>query len=143
MLFRSLSSFTPVAANANGGVYSGPGISSYSSSVVSKPTLFPFAKGTGLMGEAGPEAIMPLTRGANGKLGVQAIGGGGASAGSGVTNITVNVAKDGSTSVEADTQFGLDAAQAIRKSMIAVYKEQEAKSSSFGGAIFKANQGKL
>lgn len=138
-----LSSFTPVAANANGGVYSGPGISSYSSSVVSKPTLFPFAKGTGLMGEAGPEAIMPLTRGANGKLGVQAIGGGGASAGSGVTNITVNVAKDGSTSVEADTQFGLDAAQAIRKSMIAVYKEQEAKSSSFGGAIFKANQGKL
>jgi phage-related minor tail protein len=34
--------------------------------------LFPFAKGTGLMGEAGPEAIMPLKRGADGKLGVAA-----------------------------------------------------------------------
>jgi phage-related minor tail protein len=33
--------------------------------------------GTGLMGEAGPEAIMPLARGADGKLGVQARGGGG------------------------------------------------------------------
>jgi phage-related minor tail protein len=32
--------------------------------------------GTGLMGEAGPEAIMPLTRGADGRLGVQAAGGG-------------------------------------------------------------------
>ena len=40
--------------------------------IVSQPTLFPFAKGTGLMGEAGPEAIMPLKRGADGKLGVAA-----------------------------------------------------------------------
>lgn len=56
---------------ANGGVMSGPGISAYSSSIVDKPTIFPFAKGTGLMGEAGPEAIMPLQR-INGKLGVRA-----------------------------------------------------------------------
>lgn len=62
-------------ANANGNVFSGPGISAYSGSVVNKPTLFPFARGTGLMGEAGPEAILPLTR-INGKLGVQAQGGG-------------------------------------------------------------------
>jgi len=46
--------------------------------VLSGPTMFPMAGGkTGLMGEAGPEAIMPLKRGANGKLGVQAEGGGG------------------------------------------------------------------
>ncbi|MYM54155.1 phage tail tape measure protein [Rhodobacteraceae bacterium GS-10] len=44
--------------------------------VVSGPTVFPMRGGTGLMGEAGPEAIMPLTRGADGKLGVQARGGG-------------------------------------------------------------------
>jgi lambda family phage tail tape measure protein len=45
--------------------------------VLSGPTMFPMAGGkTGLMGEAGPEAIMPLKRGANGKLGVQAEGGG-------------------------------------------------------------------
>lgn len=44
--------------------------------IVSAPTTFPMRGGTGLMGEAGPEAIMPLTRGADGKLGVQAQGGG-------------------------------------------------------------------
>lgn len=44
--------------------------------VVSSPTTFPMRGGTGLMGEAGPEAIMPLTRGADGKLGVRSEGGG-------------------------------------------------------------------
>ncbi len=44
--------------------------------VVNSPTTFPMTGGrTGLMGEAGPEAIMPLKRGANGKLGVQMEGG--------------------------------------------------------------------
>lgn len=42
--------------------------------VVSRPTLFAFAQGTGLMGEAGPEAIMPLARTASGDLGVQMAG---------------------------------------------------------------------
>lgn len=40
--------------------------------IVSSPTTFPMRGGTGLMGEAGPEAIMPLTRGPDGKLGVRA-----------------------------------------------------------------------
>lgn len=44
--------------------------------VVSQPTTFPMRGGTGLMGEAGPEAIMPLSRGADGRLGVAAAGGG-------------------------------------------------------------------
>lgn len=44
--------------------------------VVSQPTYFPMRGATGLMGEAGPEAIMPLSRGADGRLGVQAAGGG-------------------------------------------------------------------
>lgn len=52
--------------------------------VVSGPTLFPMRGGTGLMGEAGPEAIMPLARGADGKLGVRA-GGGGA------VNVVMNI----------------------------------------------------
>ncbi len=43
--------------------------------VVGGPTIFPFANGIGLMGEAGPEAIMPLSRGADGKLGVVAANG--------------------------------------------------------------------
>lgn len=44
--------------------------------VVTAPTTFPMRGGTGLMGEAGPEAIMPLTRTADGRLGVAAAGGG-------------------------------------------------------------------
>ncbi|MEI2805090.1 phage tail tape measure protein [Albidovulum sp.] len=44
--------------------------------VVSSPTTFPMRNGRGLMGEAGPEAIMPLARGADGRLGVQTQGGG-------------------------------------------------------------------
>ena len=44
--------------------------------VVSTPTTFPMRGGTGLMGEAGPEAIMPLSRGPDGRLGVQGAGGG-------------------------------------------------------------------
>lgn len=47
-----------------------------SGGIVSGPTYFPMRGGTGLMGEAGPEAILPLARGADGKLGVRAGGGG-------------------------------------------------------------------
>ena len=63
--------------------------------VVDKPTLFPMANGMGLMGEAGAEAIMPLKRGKDGKLGVAAQGGG-------IGNIVVNVDASGS-SVEGDS----------------------------------------
>jgi phage-related minor tail protein len=42
--------------------------------VVAQATAFPMRGATGLMGEAGPEAIMPLARGADGRLGVQATG---------------------------------------------------------------------
>jgi len=48
----------------------------FSNTIVTRPTTFAFAKGTGLMGESGPEAIMPLKRGANGSLGIQGGGGG-------------------------------------------------------------------
>ena len=44
----------------------------FTNSIVNSPTLFKFAHGTGLMGEAGPEAIMPLKRDSNGNLGVRA-----------------------------------------------------------------------
>jgi lambda family phage tail tape measure protein len=66
---------------ANGGAFAPGGVQAFAGGgIVSRPTLFPFASGgalrTGLMGEAGPEAIMPLQRGRDGKLGVA--GGGGA-----------------------------------------------------------------
>ena len=52
--------------------------------VVTSPTTFPMRGATGLMGEAGPEAIMPLTRSADGRLGVQAQG-------SGTVHVTMNI----------------------------------------------------
>lgn len=65
-----------LTANAKGGVYDSPSLSAYSGSVVSSPTLFKFAKGgsLGLMGEAGSEAILPLSRMTNGELGVKTQG---------------------------------------------------------------------
>jgi lambda family phage tail tape measure protein/TP901 family phage tail tape measure protein len=68
-----LSSF--MSRSAKGNVFSGPGISAFSNSIVTQPTQF-WAKGGHLMGEAGPEAIMPLKRGPDGVLGVRADGGG-------------------------------------------------------------------
>ncbi|SOH93376.1 phage tail tape measure protein, lambda family/phage tail tape measure protein, TP901 family, core region [Monaibacterium marinum] len=64
--------------SANGNVFEGGDVVAFATGgVVSGPTTFPMVGGnTGLMGEAGPEAIMPLTRLGNGKLGVQATGGG-------------------------------------------------------------------
>jgi len=64
---------------ANGGAFQGGSqIQAFANGgVVGGPTMFPMNGGkTGLMGEAGPEAIMPLKRGANGKLGVEGGGGG-------------------------------------------------------------------
>lgn len=68
---------------AKGGVFeNSPSLSAYSGKVYDSPRPFLFAKGAGVFGEAGPEAIMPLRRGRDGKLGVAAEGGG---------SVTVNV----------------------------------------------------
>jgi len=68
--------------------------------IVGRPTLFPMAKGVGLMGEAGPEAVMPLTRTSSGRLGVEAIGGGVA----GGNLYTINVDARGSSDPAATSE---------------------------------------
>jgi len=84
------------SANGNA-MYGGNVIPFASGGVVGSPTTFPMSAGrTGLMGEAGPEAIMPLKRGANGKLGVQAEGG----AGDVVIHQNFNFAANGDESVK-------------------------------------------
>jgi hypothetical protein len=67
-----------LVTNANGNAFSNGNVVPFANGgVVGSPTTFPMAGGkTGLMGEAGPEAIMPLKRGKDGKLGVAADGGG-------------------------------------------------------------------
>lgn len=62
--------------NANGNAFmNGQVVPFANGGIVNGPTLFPMANGMGLMGEAGPEAVMPLKRGKDGKLGVAAEGG--------------------------------------------------------------------
>lgn len=77
-LFRLVSGFMGGGAgsglfgSANGNVFSGGNVIPFArGGVVTRPTLFPMANGTGLMGEAGPEAVMPLKRGPGGRLGVE------------------------------------------------------------------------
>lgn len=71
---------------ADGGAFSQGRVMPFAKGgVVSSPVRFPMRGATGLMGEAGPEAIMPLARGPDGRLGVQAAGGGRA------VNVVMNV----------------------------------------------------
>lgn len=101
--------------NAMGNAYAKNGIVPFAyGGVVDRPTLFPFAKGIGLMGEAGPEAILPLRRGRDGKLGVTSSGNG---------NVVVNVSVDASgSSVQGDdqqaNQLGRVVAIAVQQEMI-------------------------
>jgi hypothetical protein len=105
--------------SANGNAFGANGIIPFAKGgIVNSPTLFPFAKGTGLMGEAGPEAIMPLQRGANGKLGVLATGGGGD------INVVVNVDASGS-SVEGNEQEGQQLGRVIAAAMQAELIKQK------------------
>lgn len=103
------------AANAKGGVYDSPGLSAYSNQIVSTPTYFAFAKGAGLMGEAGPEAIMPLTRAADGSLGVRAIGRD-QNTGSAAPQVFITIDSNGSSQTQSSAgyeQFGREIGQYV------------------------------
>lgn len=82
----------------------------FTNSIVSSPTSFPMSGGKkGVMGEAGPEAIVPLARTADGSLGVRMVGGGEGSGGG--VNVYISITSEGTTT-ETDepqaTQFGKD-----------------------------------
>ncbi len=69
----------------NGGSFSQGRVTPFANGgVVNRATMFPMRGGVGLMGEAGPEAIMPLARGSDGKLGVRTQGGG-------AVNVVMNI----------------------------------------------------
>jgi phage-related minor tail protein len=97
--------FGTVGANAQGNAYSSG--TSLAQGVYTQPTLFKFAKGgtfgrsTGLMGEAGPEAIVPLKRTASGDLGVQA------------SPVNVNVYNNAGVDVETRTSDNADGSRQI------------------------------
>jgi hypothetical protein len=94
MIFGGGGLFGGASWSANGDVVGSSGIQAYADGgVVGGPTMFQHGGGLGVMGEAGPEAIMPLKRGANGKLGVQMEGSGG-----GDTYVTNNYSISANTS---------------------------------------------
>ena len=92
--------FPGLTASADGNAFAGGNVLPFAKGgVVDSPTLFPMANGAGLMGEAGPEAILPLSRGKDGKLGVASSGGGG--------GVTVNVINQGAEN-EVDVKTSQD-----------------------------------
>jgi len=112
--------FSGIKLNALGNAYAANGIVPFAmGGVVNQPTLFKFANGgagrLGLMGEAGPEAIMPLRRLPNGRLGVEQAGGG--------APVTVNVSVDATgTSVQGNAgqgeQLGRVISQAVQAELV-------------------------
>ena len=88
--------------NALGGVYDSHSLSAYRNQIHDTPQFFAFAKGAGVFGEAGPEAIMPLTRAPDGNLGVRAL----STAVGGATNFNITVQMPQGASRETALQFG-------------------------------------
>lgn len=125
--------------NAKGGVYSSSDLSAFSGQVVDNPTFFAFAKGAGVMGEAGPEAIMPLTRAADGSLGVRAVNGGG-SRGDMAPKVYITIDSNGNTSTQAPSgleQFGADVGHFVDQR----YKQNVMRDIRPGGDIWNAMKG--
>jgi phage-related minor tail protein len=125
--------------NAKGGVYSSSDLSAYSGQVVDNPTFFAFAKGAGVMGEAGPEAIMPLTRAADGSLAVRAVSGAG-TGGDAAPRVYITIDGNGNTSTQAPSgleKFGADVGRFVDQR----YKQNVLRDIRPGGDIWNAMKG--
>lgn len=127
--------------NAKGGVYDSPSLSAFSNGIVRNPTMFAFAKGgAGIMGEAGPEAIMPLTRAPDGSLGVRAVGGGGGQSVSSAPQVYITIDGNGNTQTQATTgyeQFAREVGAFTDKR----YRELIMRDLAPGGAIWNMTKG--
>ena len=140
---QSFSVPTPHLANALGGVYDSPSLSAYSNGVYSTPKTFAFAKGAGIFGEAGPEAIMPLTRAADGSLGVRAVNSGvnNVQTASGSPQVYITIEGNGNTSVQTDggmtEQFGKEIGSYVERR----YRELMARDIAPGGAVWNLAKG--
>lgn len=124
--------------NAVGGIFSGSGISSYSNTIVDKPTIFPFAKGIGLMGEAGAEAIMPLTR-IGGKLGVLAEGGSGGDTYIDMSGMQIALPQDPNGHDPSGTIRSAAVAKAMESSVRNIVKDEMIRAQKPRGALNRAS----
>ncbi|EPU1499979.1 TPA: phage tail tape measure protein, partial [Klebsiella pneumoniae] len=124
---------------AKGGVFDSPSLSAYSNQVYDSPQFFAFAKGAGVFGEAGPEAIMPLTRAGDGSLGVRAVGGGQNAGASEGPKVYITI-EGGNTSTQAPSgfeQFGQQIGSFVEKK----YRELMAQDMRPGGMVWNAVKG--
>ncbi|HBX7700572.1 TPA: phage tail tape measure protein, partial [Klebsiella pneumoniae] len=124
---------------AKGGVFDSPSLSAYSNQVYDSPQLFAFAKGAGVFGEAGPEAIMPLTRAGDGSLGVRAVGSGQNAGASEGPKVYITI-EGGNTSTQAPSgfeQFGQQIGSFVEKK----YRELMAQDMRPGGMVWNAVKG--
>lgn len=125
---------TDIVLSALGSAFNGPAQLFAAGAVFDSPRAFRFGKGAsklGIMGEAGPEAIMPLTRGAGGELGVRAVG----------------AQKAGGTSIVIENYGNGEQPQVTRETkpdgseLIRVVLNATAKDIARGGAVRKSVQG--
>ncbi len=107
------------ATAAHGRVFNSSGLVAFArGGVVSSPTYFGFNGGRGLMGEQGSEAVMPLTRTANGNLGVQVQGMGGGTVVNAPVSVSVTVNSDGSTESGVNANEAKQLGEAIRNTVV-------------------------
>lgn len=122
----SSGAYSNLKFNAKGGVYDSPSLSAYSGGIYDSPKFFAFAKGAGVFGEAGPEAIMPLTRSSDGSLGVRMVGGdqaGSVKSGDVIIHQTIQVSGNGDAALqrameEAARKGATDGAKQARQDML-------------------------
>ncbi|WBU47580.1 phage tail tape measure protein [Kosakonia pseudosacchari] len=128
--------------NALGGVYDSPSLSAYSNGVYNSPQLFAFAQGAGVFAEAGPEAIMPLTRASDGSLGVRAVGSGvnTATSSGGAPQVNIHIDSNGNTNTTGTSgyeSFGRDIGNYVDQR----YRELQRRDLSPGGSIWNLAKG--
>lgn len=134
-------------AQAKGGAWSG-GVQmfanggAFTNSIVSKPTAFGIAGGGyGVMGEAGDEAIMPLTRTAGGQLGVRALGGGGGSSNTYNFPVSVSVQTSGESAGDSQ-QVSTELGKGIQRAAKVEAETAIARAVQPGGSIWRLTNGR-
>ncbi|WP_122500000.1 phage tail tape measure protein [Pseudomonas viridiflava] len=134
-------------AQAKGGAWSGGAQmfangGAFTNSIVSKPTAFGISGGGyGVMGEAGDEAIMPLTRTAGGQLGVRALGGGGGSSSTYNFPVSVSVQTSGESAGDSQ-QVSTELGKGIQRAAKVEAETAIARALQPGGSIWRLTNGR-
>lgn len=113
-IFSNIVNAFASSKSAKGNVFTSTGLSQYSGQVVSKPTMFAFAHGAGLMGEAGPEAILPLRRTPAGKLGIEVSGGSSGAGPRGAVSVNQTIVVQGTINRRTAAQIAQQSAREQR-----------------------------